>query len=156
MHVDTPDPYTYISKSKGSDTTRNNTAVLANDPDLIFTAKAGKYYNGFFLGRFNIKAASDLQFAITGAGVSTAKSNGANVGTVVGGGGAYVAATAEVDLTVPKAITVTAPQILLITFPIMIEATANGGQIAFQWAQNTAAVEDTILYKGAMLRLLEI
>lgn len=131
-------------------TTRNTNTVLADDPDLFFTAYASEAYR--FRGQvwYTTSAAADIKYTLSGppspASVIIERSVILPTGTVESGqgittafGGAGIPATATVG------------GIGRVFFEGAFTAGAVGGNVAFQWAQNTSDAGPTTVFRGSYL-----
>lgn len=137
---------------KPATTTRNNTDVLAADPDLQFTAVANGIYWIFLNAFLQVRAASDFKYQFTnpggGAAMTAPTGNAVEVGWTTG-----QAITNGVDLFNPRTILQTAGVGSLIWCPAAANLImgGSGGTVALEWAQNAAVAENTSILIGSSM-----
>ena len=135
--------------SKPVNTIKNNDNTLANDPHLQFSVEANAVYVLVAYLNVDIKAASDFKYIFT-VPAGTAMSGIANAGTMLVWATA-VPSVVDVDITAGSRTFLNGSAIESLWAPQMsfIEVGNTAGLVAFQWAQNTAVAEDTIVKKGS-------
>jgi len=128
----------------------NNSDVLQDDDDLTFTPTINNEYVIMLYLRFNSGNVPDLKFAFSVPAGATvvAASAGATLFRNL------TQVTQTTDFTAAKTVvTNTVPQTVGIMAFLQMGATA--GDCTIQWAQNTAAVEDTKMLAGALMVVWE-
>ena len=144
--------------AKGSDTSRNTTTTLTDDPDLVFAVEANKNYVFEVMGFTQAAGATpDFKFSIVGPAGSVIW-----FGPVEQGANTYftpstsaAAAILEAGESYVVAGTGTAgPYGLLIKGIAYIGATP--GNVALQWAQNTSDGGNCTLKAGSHIKYNEL
>lgn len=133
---------------KPSDTTRNNTAALADDPHLTVAIEANKNYAVLVWLTYTSPAAADFLCDVNHPAASNA--NRRTSGNVTSGGGASSALAGDVT----HATTDGTQHGLAITGSI--NNGANAGNITVRWCQAIATVADTFLHAGSFILVWEI
>lgn len=140
---------TYVNKP--SDTTRNSTATLANDPHLSFPVTANKIYRLRILLLFNTGATPDFKAAISGVATTLinllrrAKVPSASTYSFIAIESAFNTAT----------LTDTGTGNGFLEWEGFVEFSASG-TVNVQWAQNTSDPADTILRRGSFIEYTQI
>jgi hypothetical protein len=145
---------------KTANETRTNTAVLANDADLVFTVAAnqtwevagalditevtGNNNNGGFEEAFTIPAGSNMR--VFYQSMTDKNGNGPQ--------GSYILNTSGVGS--PNGVTMVAGQHTLELIQGIVIVGSVGGNIQFKWAQNAANADGTILNQYSYFRLTRI
>ncbi len=135
-----------IAIAKAADETVNNSDTLQDDDELKFDAKANTKYNITIFLFLNSSGVADFKYDFsipagasgdmqTGNWSSSGSNDATDIGTPI-----VVATTAVVRVTCILA---------------RMEIAATAGEVAFQWAQNTAEVSNTIVKAGTCLSMVE-
>ena len=139
--------------SKPADTIRNNTNVLADDPDLFFTVEANSIYLVFLFLRFDVKTASAFRYNFSApAGASMV---GPPTEPLAAVWPASFALDTELDLTNVLGYNIlafggdTVKQMAPVVAFVITGATP--GTVTFRWCQGTAVLEDTTVYRGSTI-----
>lgn len=133
---------------KGLNTVRNNTDVLAADPELKFNMEANRLYRFRFNVYYETGSTPDFKFSLNGPAspdkivifrkyVTPNTSSYAGIGTYTSYSGPFTA------------INGTGGTQGLVFLEGIIENGPNAGDVEFLWAQNTATVADTIVLRGS-------
>jgi hypothetical protein len=144
-----PAQYTWITKS--ADETVNNSSTLQNDDSFTFTTTASTdYYVELDLYLTSATATPDLKFAWTMTGMTWdgwyANSPGATATY------SFAAASAQTSGTAISITSGNIPTSSPLHMSFMIHSGSTGGTLNFQWAQNTATVENTTVKKNSLLK----
>lgn len=131
---------------KTANETVNNSTVMQDDDALVIAVEANARYSFLLMLSIQIKAASDFKYQFT-VPAST---------TLVGQMSPDASSDASSDLTAATVFLVAGNKTLLIlTYGRLITA-STAGNCQLQWAQNTAAVEDTIVEQGSFIQILRL
>jgi len=129
--------------TKIADETVNNSNTLQDDDELKFEANINKTYIIRLTCWMTLAAASDFSSALTvpsgatGVRVNDAWTSNVDMGTSV--------ITAQ-GLTVT-----TGTRVYKMEFRVVMSTTS--GTIQFQWSQNTAVAENTVMLKGSYMEI---
>jgi hypothetical protein len=134
---------------KPSDETVTNSAVLQDDDDLRFQGVANAIYKIQLCVRLNEDSTSDFKYAFTAPAGAIVR--GHNTATALSWPNG-AASDVDNDLTASRIITFTSSFVFnwCATNGWVIMG-GNSGEVVFQWAQNTAQSNNTILEKGSHL-----
>jgi hypothetical protein len=141
---------TFARVQKLAPTTRTGTTTLADDPDLLFPVHPGVAYLFRGLVWYDTTAAADFKFTLAGPASPVAvrcarrvivpgATAYSSVGVATAFGGAGIAATG----------TGTAGGV--IEFQGGVVLNSNGGNVSFQWAQNTSDAGNTVVLRSSYL-----
>lgn len=125
---------------KASAETVNNSNVLQNDDELLYPIGANQKKSFIAFIKLDIKSASDFRYSFTAPAGATG-SFGSNIGSPPNEG-----ALGDTETQLSGANITT----LLVFFGFVLNG-ATPGNLQFQWAQNTAVAEDTIVNAGSCL-----
>lgn len=133
---------------KPTDTTKNNDAVLADDPHLVVAIEANKSYVVFGFLTYTSPAAADLltDFNHPAGSVDNRRTSG----NMTSAGGASSALAGDITHG-----TTDGTRHGLAMAGMIING-ANAGNIAVRWAQAVATVGDTIMHSGSWLMVFEV
>ena len=126
---------------KTADETVNNSTVMQNDDALVIAVEANARYGMMIILRCTFLAASDFKFQFTlpaGASIPGHSSSAPQTNT-------------ELDLTTAQVQTVTSTSQAFVRYHAIITTSSTAGDVQLQWAQNTAAVEDTVVKASSYL-----
>jgi hypothetical protein len=130
-----------IVKIKTADTTRNNTAVLADDPHMtVSSIPASTYYAFDAVIRHNADAVPDIQFALS------LPTNGEAHWDAVW----QTPGTGLTDENPTAVAGAGADRIMFMRGYVM---SGDGGTVAIQWAQNGAHANNTTMREGSWMKL---
>ena len=132
--------------SKPSDTSRQNTTVLADDPDLTFAYESGKKYRFRFSLILSIGSDADFKYKLA-------------VDEDAGGNWKLSSSTAETAVLGTSSeytILVGSDQRIFLEGSGYFTAGDYDGNFRLQWAQNTLHADWVTVEKGSILEVLEI
>lgn len=121
---------------KTADETVNNSSILQNDDHLLFAIAASEVWEFRIFLYMAIKSASDLKCTVTAPVACTIFGMLSNV---------------EVINTVAESILIAADSNYFAVYQGIAINGANAGNIQFQWAQNAAVAENTIVYANSFI-----
>jgi hypothetical protein len=136
---------------KAADETISNDNTLSDDNTLFFTTVASTNYT--IRGRifWQSRTASDFKYQIAHSGTTTKfRMYTWRVGYDGGAVASPVAAFATSSASQTVA-TVANDDIWFLEFHLQLQVGGSGGTLSFQWAQNTAVVENTSVLEGSTL-----
>lgn len=136
---------TIVTRSKASDTTRSDTDVLADDPDLVFSALAGETWAIQYCLRATFGAVGALKVAINAAGASFVQINASMIPNGIVPAFANGSALATGITLAPAAATAG-----YVSIAVLI-VVSTSGPIALQWAQGTSDATATLMKRGSFL-----
>lgn len=139
-------PHDFHSVIKSSDTTRNNTAAMANDPHLLLTGlKANtNYVIELFLIYNSVSAVPDLKTGWSApAGAAITWTTIGLVPTATTPDDSIRLAANNIAGTKTLATIAGTDTVAIITGHLLMGGTT--GTFAFQWAQNAATAENTVV-----------
>ena len=119
----------------------NNSTTMQDDDALLLAVEANARYEMLIILRVTIRAASDFKFQFTVPASAT----------IEGHASSTVQNNPVFDLTTAQTITVTALIQTFIRYAATITTAGTAGNVTLQWAQNTAAIEDTTVKNGSLL-----
>lgn len=132
----------------------NNSDVLTADSELKIPCAANKTYafKGFIYCASS--PTPDLKFSFS---IPAAASIIGVHDALIGASGTATNVVGSVDLTIPVILTTSSSSVTVeIGIKGLITIGATAGDVVFQWAQNTATVSDSVVYKGSHLEIIEI
>lgn len=143
----------WTTVQKSADTTRSNTVTLTDDPTLTFVVAVNKTYRIRGVARWSSLLASDFQYAFNGPASPTRL-----LIRCVDFSATTGAETPHFDNAYGSAhpVNSTANQENLVKWDAVLTNGANAGSFAFQWAQSTAVVENTIVRAGSYLEWAQV
>ena len=142
---------------KTADTTVNNVAVIAPDPELSIPVVSGGVYHveGFLI--YSSATAADLSIGWTYPTASTMDwSINALISTATGSSGSINRARQSITGTLPAGGTAAGAGSKLIAMPAGIFTAAASGNLVLNWSQVVADVSDTVIYANSTLKLTKL
>jgi len=126
------------------DQTINNSATLTNDAALFYYMRANERWYVLTNIKLSLQATSDFKFIFTvPAGA-----------TFVGNQSSAASTAAEDALTTQNTILTAAPLLCSLRIAGQYVGGTTAGYLRFQWAQNTATAENTIVLANSTLILI--
>lgn len=141
---------------KGSNTARNANTVLAADPDMVFTTKAGEVYRFQYLLAWDGSTTADIKF-----NMSVPANNSYQIGatcldiTTITNVRNTATSSGGADVTCGGAGIGTFLYTVLDGF-VSASASAAPGTVSLTWAQNTSDATNTTMYSGSLVTFTRI
>lgn len=134
--------------SKSSDTARNTTTSLADDPDLLFPVEAYGFYRFKFVVYYDTSTAADFKFDVNGPASPTLVQ--IETRTISPGATAYGNIALKTAFAFSAvALTETSGTNGKLTIEGILQNGANAGNVSLRWAQNTSNGSDTKVRAGS-------
>jgi hypothetical protein len=143
---------------KGASTTRNNTAALADDPDLSNIPLDPGYYSlKVLLATTNANAAAGLKtaWAFTGSWTAPVRGNIGPNNTAVQPGVQTIINLIAQSGTQVYSYAVSGAFVGIHEWADRVEILSSGN-FSVQWAQNTATAANTIIQPGSYVRVMKV
>lgn len=124
--------------------TVNNSAALQNDDALFYYMRANEKWYVITNIKLSLLATSDFKFIFTAPAGATFVGNQLAVASTV----------AEDDLLAQNTVLTAAPLLSALRITGQYVGGATAGYLRFQWAQNTATAENTIVLANSTMTLI--
>ena len=144
-----------VTAIKSSDTSRNTTTTLADDPDLDISIPTTGFYRIKLYAVFDYGTTEQAKLALNYSGTVNASNDGDTPAQLYGGNGSLTP-IARVDFTsgITDTITVDQGAFGQVIWDTVVEFTTTG-DLTLQWAQNISGATNTTLRAGSYLMVEE-
>lgn len=139
---------------KASSTVQNNTAAYVSDADLVFPAAASTKYTFRGVLFFDTSATADFKFQLAGPASPTLLRFQHTV--VIPGGSALSSIAVDSAYSTSVAVTGAGTSGGYVQFDGILHNGTTAGEVALQWAQNTADASNTTVLAGSYLEWMRI
>lgn len=133
---------------KTADETINSDSTLTDDADLQFSVDASSIYGFMAFIKFSSNTNPDWQQAFSVPAGTTIEGNGQANG--------WNSDNTINDLTVAETEAISGSALKNYQFDGIIDTDTTSGTVAFQWAQQNSAVDDTILRLGSWIAFIKL